>query len=618
MFNRLRIIFCVFVVFMISSFTYCNAKEINFSATIDSHKVSMGSSVQLNLAFEGTQNMPVPQLSDIDGFQARYLGPSSMMSVVNGKVSSSITHIYSLLALKTGVFKIGPFKFEHNGDTYVSNQLSIEVVQGQVPASSLDTQEGEVSQDVSDRIFLILNAEKKKVYLNEPTKVSIKLYVNKLGVRDIQLPEISHEGFSIGEFDKPQQYREVLGGVEYEVIEFTTVIFGIKPGEFRLGPASLKCNLMVRQRAQQHRAPAGFEDFFNSDIFEDFFGVYQTYPMTLKSADIPFTVLALPSENKPGDFSGALGDFSMNSSLAPSEVKAGDPVTLKVEIEGSGNFNTVNMPKINVSEKDFKVYEPQVKLEPNRKTFEQILIPLTPNVTAVPEINFSFFDTKSEKYNTVSQGPFPIRVLKPDKEEKASIVESSENKIAANKEEPLGRDIIYIKDALGSIHKKGQYLYKSKFFIGFQFLPLLALIIFIVFHSHHKRMTSDTRYARKFQAPRKAKIGINKAKEFLEKGSFKEFYDTVFNTLQEYLGDKFHLSSKSITISVIDDELRNKGVAEPVLAQLRDIFRSCDMARYAASSLTRQDQEVILSKLQEVIGILGSTKSRSEEPVKEA
>lgn len=603
MFNRIKIIFLCFFVFTFSFCSVCYCKEIKFNAFLDSRKVSVGSSVQLNLAFEGTQNMPVPQFPELDGFEARYLGPSSMMSIVNGRVSSSITHIYSLLALKAGVFKIGPLKFEYEGNTYVSDQISIEVVQGQVPTSSPGSQENAVSQDISDRMFLILNAEKKKVYLNEPVKVSIKLYVNQLGVRDIQFPQILHEGFSISEFDKPQQYREVLGGIEYEVIEFSAVIFGIKPGEFRLGPASVKCNLLVRQRTQR-RSPGGFDDFFNSDIFEGFFGGYQAYPMTLKSADIPFSVLALPESNKPEGFLGALGDFDMNVSLSPLEVKAGDPVTLKAEIHGSGSFNTVTMPKINVSEKDFKVYEPQVKQEANSKIFEQILIPLNPNVNTVPAINFSFFDTKTGKYRVISKGPFPIKVLKPDKEETSTIVEPSGTKIQINKDEPLGRDIIYIKDVLGNVQAKGRYWYNNKLFLGFQLLPLLVLLVFFLFHSHHKRLASDIRYARKLHAPRKAKAGLNKAKELLEKGSLEEFYDSVFDTLQEYLGDKFHLSSKSITISVIDDVLRSKGVAEKTLTQLRDIFKSCDMARYAASSLTRQDQEDTLNELQEVIAYL--------------
>jgi len=78
----------------------------------------------------------------------------------------------------------------------------------------------------------------------------------------------------------------------------------------------------------------------------------------------------------------------------------------------------------------------------------------------------------------------------------------------------------------------------------------------------------------------------------------------LFLTMQEYLGDKFHLSSKGITISVIDEHLRKEGIAEEVLTRLRDIFRECDMVRYASSQLTRDNMRNSLMKLEEVIDYL--------------
>ena len=61
------------------------------------------------------------------------------------------------------------------------------------------------------------------------------------------------------------------------------------------------------------------------------------------------------------------------------------------------------------------------------------------------------------------------------------------------------------------------------------------------------------------------------------------------------------MPSKGITISVIDEQLKNKGVSEDVLNKLRDIFRECDMVRYAASQLTRENMSGSLAKLEETI-----------------
>src|SRR3990167_4316618 len=83
-------IFLGWIIFMLSlslsSFSY--AKEVGFEIGVEANRVSLGQSLELNLTFEGTQNIPALELSNLEGFQARYLGPSTRMSIVNGQVSS--------------------------------------------------------------------------------------------------------------------------------------------------------------------------------------------------------------------------------------------------------------------------------------------------------------------------------------------------------------------------------------------------------------------------------------------------------------------------------------------------------------------------------------------------
>lgn len=591
--------------FYVLSFTpCCFAKELSFEATVDSSKVSLGSSLQLALNFSNAQNMPAPELPIINGFQSRYLGPSTMMSIVNGKVSGSITHNYLLLPTKVGTFKIGPFKFEHNGDKYTSNQLSIEVLQGQVqgPAQPSSQAEPEI-KDLSDRLFVTIQVKKDRTYLNEAVPLIIKLYVNRLGIRDIQYPEFSHEGFSVSAFDKPNQYQELRNGVNFDVIEFNTSIFGLRPGEFKLGPAHIKCNLIVQKQRKRNSTLAS-NNSFDSNIFDDFFGRFETYPLDLKSDEIAFTVLPLPEENKPVDFSGALGSFRLEVTAAPLEVKLGDPVTLKMVVSGEGNFNTVGVPKLK-SEKGFKIYEPQIKQETNEKRFEQIIMPMSAEVKEIPMLSLDFFDTQSGEYKTINRGPFPIIIVKPEKEEELKIVENKQlAPVVLVNEEKLGRDIIYIKDTPGLLKKKSDYLYKNKIFLAFQIFPLLFYLITVVLYAKKQRLKTDLRYARGLLAPRKAKAGIRQAKKYLDKADAQKFYDTLFTTMQEYLGDKFHLSSKGITISVIDEHLRKNGIAEEALVKLREIFRECDMVRYASSQLTQANMRGSLIKLEEVIDYL--------------
>ena len=64
------------------------------------------------------------------------------------------------------------------------------------------------AKELEQRIYLTLQVPKSKAYLNEIVPVTIKMHINKLGVRDIQYPKFKHDGFSIGEFEKAKQYLE--------------------------------------------------------------------------------------------------------------------------------------------------------------------------------------------------------------------------------------------------------------------------------------------------------------------------------------------------------------------------------------------------------------------------
>ena len=115
---------CAFFEFCALCFVLnCFAKDVNFELTVDRNRVAVGQTLELDLTFTDTQNIPTLDLPPIEGFQARYAGPSTRMSIVNGKASSSITHVYTLLATKEGTFRIGPFHLEFNNDKYTSNAI---------------------------------------------------------------------------------------------------------------------------------------------------------------------------------------------------------------------------------------------------------------------------------------------------------------------------------------------------------------------------------------------------------------------------------------------------------------------------------------------------------------
>jgi len=584
------------------------ASDVNLEVTVDRTRVSLGSSIQLSITFHGAQEVSAAELPDLEGFDWRYLGPSTRISIINGRASSSITHIYNLVALKTGVFTIPSFSVDYKGKTYASDPISVEVVKGPVrqsPSGAGQAQDAG-AQNLEDRIFLIMQVDEKKAYINEIMPVTFKLYVDGLAIRDIQFPEFAHEGFFVDKFEQPGQYKEALHGISYDVIEFKTNIYGMRPGEFALGPATIRCNLIVRK--QKQRSSVFGDDFFSSNVFDGFFDRYETHPLNLKSVDLLVTVMDLPQTNVPAEFDGTIGKYGFSLMIEPKQVKIGDPITVKMRIFGEGNLKTVKPPSLNFDSNDFKVYEPEVKQFDTGKAIEQVIIPKHDKVTQIPEIVFSYFDTKTGEYRRVVRGPVPIEVLPLAKDEELKIFDMPQKgEDLLRRREVLGRDIIYIKETPGVFRKKGRYLHRNRWFIPIQFIPIFAIIAVLVIQRKRERLATDVRYARRLRAPKKARKNILKAQSYMNTKDKDKFYDAVFKTLQEYLGDKFHLPTAGITSEVVT-ELASRGVNQDILGKLKNCFLDCDTARYAPSSFAAEEMQKTFRLLEEIIDALTRTK----------
>ena len=603
--KKVLVVFCLLLV---ASPVF--AAEKKFQLTVERARVQLGESVELRMKFDDVQNMPAPQIPPRDGFDTQYYGPSTMMQFINGKMSRSVTHVYSLRPLKEGQYHLGPFAFSYNGDRYVSNEITLTVEssgvsRGNQNVVSGSAQVGDVSLD--DYVYLTMEVEKKKVYVNQIVPVIIKLYINQFSVREIQFPEIAHEGFSVADFDKPKQYREIVNGEYFDVVEFNTNIFATRTGEFSLGPAELECSLLLK-RGSGRRRTSTFGDFFGDDFFDNFFASYDKKPITVKSSDIKFNVLSMPSEGKPRDFKGTLGSYNFTASISPKEVRVGDPITVTMKVEGKGNLNTVMLPQIE-SLDGFKTYDPHVTTSESGKTFEQILMPLDENVSAVPVITFSYFDVELGEYKTIKKGPFPIKVASvPEGEQNLRIVEMPHESAQPVIREVLGRDIVYIKEDLGAVFKAGQPLVKDFRYVAVHMLPPVLFFSSLILVKRQERLKTDVKYARRLNAPKNARKGINKAHEYLRKNDIEGFYDAVFKTLQEYIGNKFHVPVGGITVDAVNDIFKDKGIAVEQFEIMKKIFSDCDVARYAIANFKVENMQITYGELKTVIDYLEKVK----------
>ncbi|MBF0521117.1 MAG: protein BatD [Nitrospirae bacterium] len=574
-----------------------SAADLKFELSVGKTTLSIGEGTQLILTFTGDRGVPQPNPPQVDDFSVNYMGSSTQMSIINGAMSSSVSYNYSLMPMKKGEFKIGPLSIQYEGKTHSSNAITVTVTDGGGTGGTSQPQAANTKQqkkqsketgDLKDRLFITLKPSKTSVYVNEVFTVRVKLYVRDIAVRDVTFPQVTGDGVSVSSFEKPVQSTENINGVTYETLEFTTTAFAATAGgSLKLGPASLDCNIMIKENRRM--SPGGM---FDDDFFSNVFSSVRPEPVKLKSEIVTVKVLPLPDEGKPKGFKGAIGKFEMNASVTPENVKTGDPVTLKVAYTGKGNINTITKPELE-EKTGLKYYEPQIKQDKNSKSFEEAVIPMANTVTEIPEVVFSYFDPDEKAYRTVKKGPFPIKVTGAATATVAKIVEQPKVQgTPPTEKEVFAKDVVFIKEHPGKLYKKAdmkQMLYRNPMFLSLWILPLIIYIAALIHAKRNKRLRNDIQYVRRLRAPKQARQGIKAARDYLKTAKEEEFYNTVHKTVYEYLGNKLHLPPGEAADEKICALLEQKGVETQLL---KELLTACELARYAKGGAVDSSSEM--------------------------
>lgn len=567
------------------------AEDVSVRATVNRTRVAVSDTVELSLSVNGAQDVPAPNLS-IDGFLVRYVGPSTYISVVNRQVSTSITHIYSLLAQQEGHFTIGPISVEVGGQAYQTEPFTIEVVpsSARAPATGLQLPPSAdaTHPEISQALQLKLDIEPRRLYVNQAVSARLQLFVRGAPLHGIEMPTLQAEGFLVQPFGKPQQSEVVIGGQLYTLLEFTTVVVPIRTGTLSLGPGAIECRLVARS---QGRSPLGRRSLwpFGEDPFEEFFGRTEIYPATVTAKPVEIEVLPLPEEERPGDFDGAVGRFALDVAVTPSEVAVGEPITVTMAVRGEGNFDTVTPPRLTGDLSRFKVYEPQrwrgaSEEAESQRVFEQVLIPLDPSVRAVPTVQWSFFDPQARRYQTVTKGPLPITVTPAPAQEPVAVVGApSPSGEAASEPEVLGRDIVYIKEQLGTAPRSGRW-YADPAWLWWQITPLALLALGGWRRRRLDRLAADPAMVRASGVLRRVMTQCQAARRLAQEGKTREGYAEIFRAIQRYVGDRFNLTAEGLTRVELERYLRSRRAPEALVQQLLEVVDRCDAARFAPSS----------------------------------
>jgi tetratricopeptide (TPR) repeat protein len=596
-------------------FTVPARADISVRASLNPQRAQVGEPLTLAIEISGAQNVAAPAVT-ADGFDVQYVGPSTQISIVNANVSSSVQHRYSLLPLRAGHFTLGPFTVEYQGKTYQTASFNVDVTasaqspQGQVPQAQApqgqarpappSTGQSGVTQPgtaAARALRLTVSVPQQDVYLHERVPLDVTLYVGSIRVANLQYPTLAADGLSVDKFPEPSQRQQVIDGETYQVVHFQTAVVPLRAGTLTIGPASLQLNVLTQRRNSLFNDPF-FQHFFQDDPFST-----ERRRMELHSDPITLNVLPLPEEGKPAGFSGAVGRFTLQVSAAPTEVTAGDPITLRMMLNGSGNLAEATPPEL-MNTDGFRAYETHPgKSEDGgpgsttiAKSFEQVLIPNDAHVRAVPAVHFSYFDPQTRRYETARTDPIALVVRPPQNAARQEVFAAGTPGQRIAPEEKLGHDIVYIKDDPGTLSVRSEHWYGSPFFWLWQPVPLLLFVAAAWYDRRRQRLTGDVRYARFSRAGRQARQGLAVAEKALAKGEATAFYDAVSRTMQEYLAAKLDLPPGAIDA----DAVARRGVPADSLQHIGQFFATCEQIRFAPTS-SDGDMRGVLTLAQQIV-----------------
>ena len=597
-----RISSIIIFIFMLNLVSTAYAREIKVVISVDKTVVEAGSHFRMTIGVQGAFDTEIPKLTPPENFILMY-GPSvsTQTSIVNNVVAVFRGFTYSFSPTETGIFELGPATLEYNGRVYTSNSIKIEVVKRTPFEGDVDPDKERSKRiDINKRIFVELETDKKEAYIYEQIVESFKLFFQKgLPIDDLDYVAASTKSFLAEKLGEERRYEEVRDGILYNVIELRTALFPLVSGNIEIPPAKFNCNIIIRQQG------------YSNSIFDEFSGRGgQKYPVERSTDSVKLKIKPLPESDKPEDFAGTVGRFTMGVLAKPTKVKVGDPITLSINIRGEGNIQTIGEPVLaSGDEKDFKIYPAETDTTitdrgdgiRGEKLFSKVVEPQHEDIDMIPAISFSYFDPELEKYMTITHDPIPIMVEHSEVEIPIRFSLEDAEKVKGQVK-ILTKDILPIMSDLYSFKNQGIALYNRSLFLAFIFLtPILVVIVCVYIQRHRELLQTDVGYARKRRALSRAKKQLSNARRLVQLDNPSEFYSTLAKTVMEHIADKLNLAPASITSDNISGILENRGVSHDVIKELKECLESCDYGRFSASQHSKDQMVRTLDTAEEFI-----------------
>jgi len=551
--------------------------QISVSASVDINKISKSETFGFKITALNVDESPSVDISPLSQQFKVISGPAQQTNIqwVNGSMTSSRTLAWTLLARKSGKINIPALNVRVGSNSYKTNPIGIVV-------------EKSLGKAQISNLFIEAKPNKEEVYLGEQVTVTFRLFTqSNLSVESIEYPK------SIGFWSedllpaRAARFNNTqINGINYKVATlYKSAMFPTQTGTLEISPMTAICNVETTQRKRR----GVFDDPFFNSMFKE------TQRKFIESDTLSISVIPYP-ETPPADFTGAVGDFSIDTWLDTSNASVNEAVTLHVVLKGTGNLNQFKINQLNFPQ-SMEVFPPKSSFTRDEfrdnitgeQKFEYILIPRQPGSFKLNPISLIYFNPINKKFMTTRSKPL---VLEVNDSKQGGI---AYNGITREDVSIIADDIRYIKTNRIKILSNSNHL--SLLILT----PYIASIAFFLFPAAIGRFTkirSNTLYDRMSKSALRVALKDLNNKDI----DSLSYASSIF---YKYFKSKLILKSDKLDPLILENSLKGK-VSTDQIDKVVEIAKLCDANRFSPtpSSSTKKiikDISIILKDIDKLL-----------------
>jgi hypothetical protein len=535
--------------------------------------------IRLVLSIEGSSmpevsSLNLPPMKNLHVISGPANSRQSQMSWVNGAISSSnsLSMTYGLAAEGPGPAEIPAFDVQVGGTHYRTSPLRFTVEAGggaPPPGAQGHGARGRAPQPQSGDdgidVFLETHAGAATAWVGQPVLVETTLYTSVATPHFDWIDDPTFKGAwteSLAVDSNREAARVEKGGRQYMAFPVSRkVVVPTAPGAIAIPQATA---LVQVQRPSRDR-------------FGMLFGLEPLVNLQRKTSPLTITARPLPEAGKPPDFDGTVGSYRISATADRKQAEVGDAIALRVTVEGLGSLQAAKPPRL-PSIPDAKFYDPKIVENAStganhlssRKTWEWVVVPLSPGSLDLPAASFSYFDTESGTYREARADLPTVAVVRG-----AAVPDTG---VARGEVQQNLRDIAFVKPRSGPLREPVPPLSRRAWFLALLVLPVAAVPVGIWAGRRRERLLTDSGFARGRRAARAAMKRLERAERRAADAAV--FHEEIAGSLVDYVADRANRSAAGLKYDELDAILAGGGVPQALRSRYHRCLETCDFARF--------------------------------------